>query len=92
MFNYSQSVSKLVYSPAVGKRSKHIKYHFIRQLVLSKVIEVKYCNTEELLPDSLTNPVNRIKHNKCIKLCGGVRTGLITICNYHKFIKRIVVA
>ncbi|KAJ8725064.1 hypothetical protein PYW07_016022 [Mythimna separata] len=77
IFSDSQSASKLVYSPAIGKRSKHIniRYHFVRELAEQRVICVKYCETALMPADMMTKGVGKQKHVFCTQhsgLSGGV--------------------
>lgn len=41
---------------ALHSRTKHIdmRYHYIRDLVAEKVVDIKYCSTHEQLADVLT--------------------------------------
>ena len=45
--------------------SKHIniRYHFLKDLVEQKVLEVEYVPTNDNIADMLTKPLQRIKHN-----------------------------
>lgn len=72
IYSDSQSASKLVYMPAIGKRSKHIniKYHFVRDLAEQRVICVDYCQTTFMPADMLTKGVTKQKHQFCVKHCG----------------------
>lgn len=72
VYSDSQSASKLVYTPAIGKRSKHvnIRYHFVRELAEQRVISVKYCETALMPADMFTKGVTRLKHEFCAKHCG----------------------
>jgi hypothetical protein len=77
VFSDSQSASKLVYTPAISRRSKHIniKYHYVRDLADDKTICVKYCQTELMPADMLTKSTSKQKHLFCVKhigLSGGV--------------------
>ena len=66
-------------NPANNERSKHIdvQYHFVRECVDSNKINLRHCNTDDQLADSLTKPLERIKHSKFTKL-----QGLMT-CDSH---------
>jgi hypothetical protein len=48
-------------------RSKHIdiKYHFIRNHLVNKEIELKYMESEKLCADFLTKGLNKIKFHNC---------------------------
>jgi hypothetical protein len=48
-------------------RTKHIdvKYHFVREMVKSKEIELQYTPTENMLADFLTKPISAAKYRWC---------------------------
>jgi hypothetical protein len=56
----NQACIKLAKNPCQHKRTKHIaiKYHFIRENVKRKLIDLQYCPTDKMLSDSLTKPVS----------------------------------
>lgn len=72
IYNDNQSAQKLVYNPIFHNRTKHIevKYHFIREIVDKKIIEVEYMPTEEMLADVFTKSLYYPKHNNCLKGIG----------------------
>ena len=43
-------------TPLYSSRTKHIdiRYHYIREAVQNKEIELKYCPSEEMIADTLT--------------------------------------
>ena len=54
-------------------RSKHIdvKFHFIREKVEAKEVQIKYCQTSEMIADIFTKPLGRIlfaKHRQSLGL------------------------
>lgn len=51
-------------NPVLHGRTKHmnIKLHFVRDLVASKIIELKYCDTYSQQADILTKPLIIQKH------------------------------
>jgi len=55
----NQSAIKLAKNPVQHGRSKHIdtRYHFLRDHVKQKTIELKYCNTTEQIADIFTKPL-----------------------------------
>lgn len=63
-------------NPAINERSKHIdvQYHFVRECVQLKKIKLIHCNTDDQLADSLTKPLERVKHSKFTELQGLQRT------------------
>jgi hypothetical protein len=68
----NQSAIKLAHNPEFHKRSKHIevKYHFTRELVEKKEINVKYVPTTEQLADILTKPLQKAKQQDMLKQIG----------------------
>lgn len=63
IFNDSQSAPKLALNPVFHKESKHIdvRYHFIRECVLSNLIKIQYQETNEMVADVLTKSLARTK-------------------------------
>ena len=59
-------------NPESHGRSKHIeiKYHFIREQVTKKNIEVKYCQTENMVADMLTKGLGKERFEKLRMLAG----------------------
>ena len=55
----NKSAIALVKNPVSHNRSKHIdtKYHFIREQVKEKIVELVYCPTEDQLADIFTKPL-----------------------------------
>jgi hypothetical protein len=56
----------MVRNPQFHKKSKHIatKWHWIRDMVESKEIEIESCRDPEQTADVLTKPLARPKHKK----------------------------
>lgn len=54
---------------SAGKRSRHIdnRYFFIKDCIMRKQVEVKYCPTDEMLADFLTKPMQGAKFYKLRK-------------------------
>ena len=48
-------------NPVNHGRTKHIdiKYHFIREELVEGVVEIKYCNTKDMIADILTKPLSK---------------------------------
>lgn len=67
LFSDNQSAIKLVHSNNYHARSKHIdtKYNFVKENVASKVIELSYIPTEEMIADALTKAVTSNKNLYC---------------------------
>lgn len=55
-----------------NRRSKHIdtKYHYVRELVSSGEVALKYCPTDDMLADIMTKPVGATKVRKFSELLG----------------------
>jgi transposase-like protein len=55
----NQSAIKLAKNPVQHGRSKHIdtRYHFLRDHVKRKTIELQYCHTIEQVADMFTKPL-----------------------------------
>jgi len=60
----NQSCIKTASDVVHSNRSKHIdvRYHFIRQLVESRKLEIHYCPTEYMVADILTKSLGKISH------------------------------
>lgn len=63
IYEDNQGYIALASNPVFHKRSKHIdiKYHFTRERVHSKEIELKYIPTEHQLADILTKGLNKLR-------------------------------
>ncbi len=59
-------------NPVSHSRTKHvdIKYHYVREAIHEKAIQVTYCPTENMLADLLTKPLPRVCHQSLRKLIG----------------------
>lgn len=60
----NQGSMALARNPGDHPRTKHIaiKYHFCRELVASKVMDLRYVPTESMTADILTKGLGRVKH------------------------------
>ena len=47
-----------------------IKYHFIRELVADKVVEIVYCPTEVMIADILTKGLTQVKFERLQEMIG----------------------
>jgi hypothetical protein len=68
----NQAALKLLVSPVVSARSKHIDvlHHFARERVARKEVRFVYCNTGDMIADCLTKPLPKDKLLKCCKGMG----------------------
>ena len=60
IYEDNQSTTKLVDNPVFHKRSKHvdIKYHFIRELVENRTLQIQYVSTKDNIADIFTKPLS----------------------------------
>ena len=60
IYEDNQSAIKLVENPVFHKKSKHvdIKYHFVRELVENRTLEIQYVSTVENVADIFTKPLS----------------------------------
>jgi transposase InsO family protein len=67
IFVDNQSAIKLLKNPISSMRSKHIDimHHFVRERVARKEVVIKYVSTTEMVADSLTKVVPKIKFDFC---------------------------
>jgi len=72
IFEDNQSAICIAKSQLSRKRTKHIdiKYHFIRDLVETGCINLKYCPSENMLADMLTKALPVLKFEKLRALSG----------------------
>ena len=61
-------------NPQYHGKSKHIniKFHFIREQVANKMIQLEYCPTEDMLADLLTKGITHEKFERLRMMCGMV--------------------
>lgn len=72
IYNDNQSAQKIVSNQVFHKRTKHIavKYHYIRELVSNKQIDLKYMPGTEMVADICTKPLPVAKHVFCTENLG----------------------
>ena len=68
----NQSAISMAKNPQFHGRTKHIsiKYHFIREQVEKKAVELKYCPREEMVADMLTKGLAKEQFQKLRRLAG----------------------
>ena len=61
IFEDNQSAQKIAENPVMHDRTKHIdiRYHFVRELVEAKQIDIMYISTADMIADLLTKAVSR---------------------------------
>lgn len=72
LYNDCQSAQKLILNPVYHRRSKHIdvRYHFVREAVANKFINVDYLETSEMPADIFTKSLGSLKHKYLRKKLG----------------------
>lgn len=72
IYNDNQSALKLTANPIFHKRTKHIdiRYHFCRECVDRKIVNLKYLQTAEMPADLLTKSLCANKHYYFLDLLG----------------------
>ena len=72
IYSDNQGSIKLAHNPVHHSRTKHIdvQHHFVRELVESNVVALRYCPTDANVADVLTKPLLRIKHVQCAEALG----------------------
>jgi len=63
---------RLAENPVFHQRSKHIdiKYHYIRDALRSKNLNIKHVPTTDMVTDMLTKGLPRRKHLECLEKAG----------------------
>ena len=56
IFEDNQSMIAMKKNPQFYGRAKHIdiKFHFIREQVMAKTVELKYCRSSDMIADMMT--------------------------------------
>ena len=72
IYEDNQSAICMAKNPKFHGRAKHIdlRYHFIRELVENKTIEIKYCSTENMIADIFTKGLPSEKFCKLRNMIG----------------------
>ena len=68
----SQSAIALAHNPEHHARTKHIdiQYHFVREALLDKQVDMRYIPTERQIADGLTKPLDPTKFESFLKGLG----------------------
>ena len=74
VFEDNQAAICMSKNPQYHGKSKHIniKFHFIREQVANKMIQLEYCPTEDMLADLLTKGITHEKFERLRMMCGMV--------------------
>jgi hypothetical protein len=69
IYEDNQSCIKTASDVIRNERSKHIdvRFHFLRELVESKEIQITYCPTQQMIADMLTKSLGNIAHQRHAK-------------------------
>ena len=69
----NQAAIALSRNPEFHSRSKHvdIQYHFLRQHVDMKTVDLEYIGSEDMAADGLTKALSRCKHNRFCEFMQG---------------------
>jgi hypothetical protein len=72
MFVDNQSAIALAQNACLHGRTKHIdvRWHFIREMVESGEVVLRWCPTQEQAADILTKPLPEDRHKTCMQLMG----------------------
>lgn len=71
LYDDNQSCIQIATNNKFSNRTKHIetRYHFVRRLRQEKIIELKYCPTDQMIADLLTKPLSATKLNFLLQKC-----------------------
>lgn len=72
LWSDSQGSISLAGNPEHHARTKHIdiQYHFIRQHLAEQTISLRFIGTEDMAADSLTKVLDRVRHEKGMRMLG----------------------
>lgn len=72
IYNDSQSAQFIAHYQGRHSRTKdlHIRYHYIREAVADRIVELNYLPTKEMPADALTKPTTASSHYYCFKNLG----------------------
>jgi len=62
----NQGAIAIAHNPVDHARTKHIdiRYHFVREAVQKRLVELKYCSSREMTADVLTKPLSKEQFEK----------------------------
>ena len=72
----NQGAIALSKNPVNRQRCKHIdiKYHFLREVLVSGKIDIVYCQSEHMIADVLTKPATKVKLDRFKPFLFGLQT------------------
>ena len=75
VYEDNQGTIELTKNPKFHNRTKHIdvSYHFVREQVDNKVISVKYCRTEDMLPDVMMKGLSKVQFERFRDMLGLIK-------------------
>ena len=75
LFEDNQGAIALSRNPKDHPRTKHIdiKYHYIRETIENKQVQLLYCPTADMVADTLTKGLPKYSFEKCREAMGVVK-------------------
>ena len=72
IFKENLSTIATIKNPQHHCKAKHIdiKFHYIREMVTTNKIELKYCKSDKMIADILTKGINKIQFAKLRSMIG----------------------
>ena len=72
IFEDNQSTIEMTKNPQFHSKAKHIdiKFHYIRELVTTGKVDLKYCRKDEMIADMLTKGIGKIQFTKLRSMMG----------------------
>ena len=73
IYEDNQSTIAMARNPVIHQKTKHIdtRFHFIRDLITSNVVQVQYCPSEKMIADILTKALPKVKFEALQALLSG---------------------
>ena len=75
----NNSIIQLSKNSVFHDRSKHIdiRFHFLRDLIRDKIVELSYCNSQEQIADIMTKPLKLEQFLKLWSMLGMVDASVV---------------
>ena len=76
IYEDNQGAIALSKNPVSRQRCKHIdiKYHFLREVLISGKIDIVYCQTEHMVADIFTKPATKVKLDRFRPILFGLQS------------------